>query len=112
MSRFTPVLESNLRNAAVGTSSTAAQAIYTLADGTVPGNVIWIYNEGSQVAFVRLGSASVGAATVGTASVAGSIPVAPGQDVLIDEANQYTHFRAITATGTTTLNVAVGFLDK
>jgi len=112
MSTFAPILQSNERDSGVTTVSSVANTLYTLpANGEVPGNSIWLFNEGSQVAFVNFGNADVAAATVGTASVAGSIPVAPGRDLVIDLSN-YTHWRAITASGVTTLNVALGFVHN
>jgi hypothetical protein len=96
----TDVPQSTIYIAATG-SSTAALA---LGGASSTANRLRIVGDsGGGVAFFRIGSSSVGAATTPTASVVGSTPVVSGQTLLVPLADGDTHIRVISAS----LNISV-----
>lgn len=73
------------------------------------GAVIRIINEGSNAAFVSIGSGTQVATLPNATVTATSTPVLPGTDILLGiPSDAIYNISAITRTGTTTIDVQVG----
>lgn len=83
------------------TTSSAATALATAGADNL--RQIEIQNNGSAVVFVESGISTV------VATVAASYPVLPGQSKVVTIQRTHTHIAAISASGTQTLYVSVGF---
>jgi len=85
-----------------------ASSVAVAFGSTNIGNTLWLYNSGSVIVYVALGSSTVTAAVATTSWAMGSTPIPPGVLVVMSRGDQ-THIATICAgSGSTTLNVTVG----